>query len=193
MSMDSVLEVMREELTRIEERLIQGVRDRSESVREMPWFNSKEISGPASAEARDSAAYYILGLNRKLMSAVGLHESISIASVLSDLGVTEMLNSLLLVAYLRGVAKALDLTGQVLLDTEPAGVKAEQPPLAATSSGQPKVCCHCGEVHSQADALPASLAEALRDFSELHDLVSIGQEPASTGPAGFAGAASSDK
>lgn len=181
MSMDAMLNAMREEMGQAEEKLIKSIRERTATLRGQAWINSQEIAGPAQKEARDSTEYFHMGLSKKILDAAtrgmtpaqAMPVAMNITSVLANRVNIEMLDQLLLVAYLRGVQKALELTGQEI-------VTDSQPETTADQGGQPEttgeVCPHCGEVHgSENDAeLPPSLAEALREFVSLSKTLGLG-------------------
>jgi hypothetical protein len=111
-----------------------------------------------------------MGLSKKILRAAtaGLPPeqlipvAFNVTAVMADRANIEMLDQLLLIAYLRGVAKAMELTGREL----PASPKPEQ--NNSESSEQPEeICPHCGEVHGPETEQAAFMAEALQQFADL--------------------------
>lgn len=172
MGMADMLSGMREELQRYQDQLVGRIRGRADEIRDFPWLNSTEVAGPAKEEAKEAATYFFMGLSKKLMAAApDLPAAMANTAVLTERSNVVMLDTLLLTAYLRGLAKALELTGQQLTNvTIPEAPAAqEQTPDAAEGSEQP--CPHCGQVHGAEDEVPANLAEALQDLSDLGKLL----------------------
>jgi hypothetical protein len=176
MGMDSMLDAMRKEMEESETRMIKSIRDRTSALRGQPWVNNQEIAGPALEEAKDATEYYHMGLSRKILNAVtrGLPTeqfypvAMNVTAVMADKANIEMLDQLLLIAYLRGVAKALELTGQHI----PASSDCQRQSAADEQSEESEeVCPHCGQVHSEEHDGP-TLAESLREFAELSKMLS---------------------
>lgn len=189
MDMDSRLAELREELDRYEKDAIIKLGDRAASLRQLPWVVSKEVAGPASEEARDAATYFMTGLSRKLInSSQSLRDALSITTVITNQGNIEMLDSLLLTAYLRGVKLALELTGQTIQpslenqarqkELEQLAAHAEDPAQATQpnkhSTDRRQPCSFCGLIHDPDDDLPTWMATALKDLGNLSKILGGG-------------------
>lgn len=150
MSMESMLSAMRAEMNQDEETLIKSIQEKTNALRGQAWINNQEIVRPAQLEARESTEYFHMGLSKKLLDAAirGLSHAqaipvaLNITMVLASPVNIKMLDQLLTVAYLRGVQKALELTGQQI-------VTDSQPQTMPETTGE--VCQHCGEVHGPGD------------------------------------------
>lgn len=188
MSTEAMTNAMREELNQIETGLIRSLRNKMNALQNQPWANSQQIAGPAQKEARESTQYFHMGLSRKLLEAAmtGIPTSqaipiaLSLTAVLADRSNIDMLDHLLMVAYLRGVQKALDLTGQQIVTdstTELPQTTAEQGEQSETTG---EVCPHCGEVHPIDGDLSPELDNAFLGLEELNKIMSGGQFSALT-------------
>ena len=184
MSVNSAFNKLYEEMEARSERLSASIADRIHELGAMTWADAPTISEPAGREAADGCTFFMLGIGRRLISkSRNLESALAVTSVLTNQNVMETLQGLIHVAYIRGAAKALELTGQTLPTPEPV----------STTGSTTEPCPHCGLVHPAGDqhdltGRAAQMSRTLNDISRVLGMPEISaleellqQHPASQG------------